>query len=64
MYLHVGWNYAGDRVRLPRRRGPLGRIFGAVGTAITVSVVTVGAMFAAAALNTVSALSGLGVYRG
>ena len=43
---------SGDRVRVPRRRGPLGKIFGAIGTAVSVSVITVGAMFAAAALNT------------
>jgi hypothetical protein len=40
--------------RIPRRRGPLGRILGTLGTVVSVSVVTVGAMFAAAALNAVS----------
>ncbi|GAX74978.1 hypothetical protein CEUSTIGMA_g2424.t1 [Chlamydomonas eustigma] len=42
----------GDCALPPRRRGPLARVLAAVGTAVSVTVVTAGAVFAAAALNT------------
>ncbi len=39
------------RPRDRRKKGVFGRVVGAVGTAVSVSVITVGAAFAAAALN-------------